>query len=107
MDRLAVSSFTASMTITPTTLILGGTGKTGSRGARRLVALGGPVRVASRGTDPRFDWTDASSWPAAIAGTTRAYITYQPDLAFPGAAERVEAFAAVAVANGVEQLVLL
>jgi uncharacterized protein YbjT (DUF2867 family) len=35
------------------------------------------------------------------------YVAYQPDVSFPGAAERVEAFARQAVAAGVGRLVLL
>jgi uncharacterized protein YbjT (DUF2867 family) len=35
------------------------------------------------------------------------YITYYPDLAFPGAAEAVDRFAKLAVASGVRRLVLL
>jgi uncharacterized protein YbjT (DUF2867 family) len=46
-----------------------------------------------------------------VAGLARrrrvGYVTYQPDLAVPGADERVEAFAAVAVESGVRRLVLL
>jgi len=43
-----------------TTLITGGTGKTGSRVAHRLNALGHPVRAVSRHSEPRFDWYDDS-----------------------------------------------
>jgi uncharacterized protein YbjT (DUF2867 family) len=90
-----------------TNLVLGGNGKTGRRVAARLRALGEPVRIGSRAGDPPFDWDRPSTWAAPLAGATRAYVTYQPDLAFPGAAETVGAFARQAAAAGVTRLVLL
>jgi hypothetical protein len=41
---------------TKTTLVLGGTGKTGRRVVERLEARGLPVRVGSRTGEPPFDW---------------------------------------------------
>jgi uncharacterized protein YbjT (DUF2867 family) len=89
------------------TLVLGGKGKTGSRVAERLVAQGVPVRIGSRSADPPFDWEDETTWAPALAGVESVYVTYQPDLAFPGAAERVQAFTDLAVRSGVRRLVLL
>ena len=60
----------------------------------------------SRSTIPPFDWNDPDTWPAALAASRAAYVTYQPDLAFPGAADTIAAFAAVAE-RGVDRLVLL
>jgi uncharacterized protein YbjT (DUF2867 family) len=58
-----------------TTLVLGGTGKTGTRVARRLSELGIPVRTAARhGADARFDWDDPESHRSAVAGTNRVYL---------------------------------
>ncbi|WP_199881627.1 NAD(P)H-binding protein [Streptomyces sp. CB03911] len=91
----------------PVTLVIGGTGKTGRRVAARLTARGLPVRIGSRGALPRFDWEDPSSWEAVLEGVGAVYLTYYPDLAFPGAAEAVEAFSALAVARGARRLVLL
>lgn len=88
-------------------LVLGGKGKTGRRVAERLTARGLPVRIGSRFGVPPFDWEDPTTWPGTLAGVWSVYITYQPDLAFPGAADRVGAFADMAVANGVTRLVLL
>lgn len=90
-----------------TTLVIGVNGKTGRRVAARLAEAGWPVRPASRSAETRFDWADESTWPPALAGVDAAYITYYPDLALPGAAEAVGAFAELAVANGVRRLVLL
>jgi uncharacterized protein YbjT (DUF2867 family) len=51
------------------TLVLGGTGKTGGRVARRLTGLGLRVRTAARhGADVRFDWDDETTHRNAIVG---------------------------------------
>ncbi|MFD5144631.1 NAD(P)H-binding protein [Streptomyces sp. NPDC058401] len=89
------------------TLVIGGTGKTGRRVAEKLTALGRPVRIGSRSGEPAFDWNEPASWGPALEGVDRAYVTYYPDLGFPGAAEHVGAFARAAVAAGVRRLVLL
>lgn len=89
------------------TLILGGTGKTGRRLAERLTAQGLPVRIGSRSGTPAFDWQDRTTWAPALAGVGAVYISYYPDLAVPGAAEAVGAFAEFAVERGVTRLVLL
>jgi uncharacterized protein YbjT (DUF2867 family) len=90
-----------------TTLVLGGTGKTGRRVVDRLNARDLPVRVGSRSGEPPFDWNDRSTWAPALRGMTAVYVSYQPDVAIPGAAETVGAFAELAVASGVRRLVLL
>ena len=95
------------MTDTKPILILGGTGKTGRRLAERLTAQGVPVRIGSRSGSPRFDWEVPATWGPALQGVRAVYISYYPDIAVPGAAETVEAFARLAVANGVTRLVLL
>ncbi len=89
------------------TLVLGGTGKTGRRVVQRLEARGLPVRIGTPSSDPSFDWNDPASWPSALDGVGSVYLTYHPDLASPGAAERVGAFADLAVATGTRRLVLL
>jgi len=88
-------------------LVLGGNGKTGSRVAERLRERGVGVRLGSRSATPRFDWEDPATWPAAIEGTSAAYISYYPDIAIPGAPEAIDAFAKQAIASGVRRLVLL
>ena len=88
-----------------TTLILGG--KTGHRVLERLQARGIPARAASRSTEIPFDWNTRATWASALAGVDAAYIAYVPDLAVPGAAETVAAFADQAVGAGVGRLVLL
>ena len=69
----------------PIILVLGATGKTGRRVSTRLVTAGHAVRAGSRSAVPRFDWEDPGTWPTAVAGVATIYLTYQPDLAFPGA----------------------
>lgn len=86
-------------------LIIGGKGKTGSRVAERLQTKGKEIRFASRSTG--FDWTDRSTWAAALEDASAAYITYYPDLAVKGAPDDIEAFAKLAVSLGVKRLVLL
>jgi uncharacterized protein YbjT (DUF2867 family) len=57
------------------TLVLGATGKTGSRVAERLSAHGASVRTAARsGADARFDWDDRATWEQALRGATRLYL---------------------------------
>jgi uncharacterized protein YbjT (DUF2867 family) len=90
-----------------TTLVLGGTGKTGSRVAGRLEAGGLPVRIGSRAGEPPFDWEDRGTWESVLEGVGSVYVTYQPDLAVPGAADAVRSFADLAVESGVRRLVLL
>jgi uncharacterized protein YbjT (DUF2867 family) len=90
-----------------TTVILGGAGKTGRRVAERLARKGRPSRLASRSTAIPFDWEDEATWEATLAGAGAAYLTYYPDLAIPGAAERVRRLSRLAVDSGVERLVLL
>ncbi|RWX70255.1 NmrA family transcriptional regulator [Mesorhizobium sp. M4B.F.Ca.ET.089.01.1.1] len=88
-------------------LILGGTGKTGRRLAERLTARNIPVRIGSRAGTPPFDWLDKETWGRALEGVGAVYISYYPDIAVPGAAETVEAFARLAVERGVRRLALL
>jgi len=90
-----------------TTLILGGTGKTGRRVAERLRARGLPVRLASRHGEPRFDWQDTSTWAPVLEGVAALYIAYPPDLAVPTAAPHLRAMTRQAVESGVRKMVLL
>ena len=89
------------------TLIIGATGKTGSRVASILDQKGIPVRRGSRGAAIPFDWDRPDTWSAALDGAVSAYVTYFPDIAIPGAVEKVEALAAAAKSAGVEHLVML
>lgn len=88
-------------------LVVGATGKTGSRVVAKLEAKGLPVRRGIRGSEPPFDWEDQSTWAPILNGVSKAYVTYFPDLAFPGAVEKLEAFAKVALETGLQHIVLL
>jgi uncharacterized protein YbjT (DUF2867 family) len=88
-------------------LVIGATGKTGSRIVRRLTERDYEVRRGSRSAEIPFDWEDSKTWEAALDGTAAAYISYFPDLAFPGAVEKIEALCSVAKRVGVGRLVLL
>ena len=90
-----------------TILVLGGTGKTGSRVAQRLTAMGKSVRIGSRKAIPAFDWENAATWDAALEGIQSVYVTFQPDLAVPGGKEAISKFTSIAIKNGVQKLVLL
>ena len=56
-------------------LVLGGTGKTGSRVAAKLTTLGLNVRTAARnGAAVRFDWDDPSTHGPALEDVNRVYL---------------------------------
>lgn len=88
-------------------LVIGSTGKTGRRIAQKLRALGHTVREGARQSSIPFDWDQPATWAAALQGVHRAYICYAPELAFPGAPEKVEALALAAKRAGVQHVVLL
>ena len=88
-------------------LILGGKGKTGRRVAERLTNLGKTVRIGSRSEKPPFDWENPETWESALAGMDTVYITFQPDLAVPGALKAIKEFTSKAVKGGIKKLVLL
>ncbi len=57
------------------TLVLAGTGKTGSRLAAKLAKLGLNVRTAARnGADVHFDWDDATTHRPALQEVDRLYL---------------------------------
>jgi uncharacterized protein YbjT (DUF2867 family) len=92
---------------TKTTLVLGGTGKTGRRVVERLAARDLPTRVGSRSGEPPFDWEEEATWAPALQNVGSVYVSYYPDIAAPGAVAAVRSFAKLAVENGVRRLVLL
>ena len=88
-------------------LIIGGPGKTGARVDALLRARGVPTRPVSRSTSVPFDWTRPETWPAALAGVSMAYVTYQPDIAVEGASDAIAEVGRLARENGLERVVLL
>ncbi len=94
------------MTVSPI-LVVGSTGKIGRRVAQRLEDQGLSVRKGSRQSEPSFDWQDPDTWAPALRGVEKAYVSYYPDLAVPGAPEAIRKFTEIAAREGVRKLVLL
>ena len=88
-------------------LVIGGTGKTGRKVAKKLIESGHNVRIGSRSASPSFDWNNSRTWTKALEGMDKVYITFQPDLAVPGALEAIEELTKQAKRSGIKKLVLL
>lgn len=89
------------------TLVIGGTGKTGRKVVEKLQTLNQNVRIGSRKANPPFDWQKPDTWTAALEGIEKVYITFQPDLAVPGALDAIEALTKLCRQNGIKKIVLL
>ncbi|SHF10957.1 Uncharacterized conserved protein YbjT, contains NAD(P)-binding and DUF2867 domains [Arenibacter palladensis] len=88
-------------------LVIGGTGKTGRKVVDRLIKAGHKVRIGSRSASPAFDWEQPETWSESLLGMDKVYITFQPDLAVPGALEAIEELIRKAKQSGVKKIVLL
>jgi uncharacterized protein YbjT (DUF2867 family) len=88
-------------------LVIGGTGKTGSRVVEQLKKRGIEPRIGSRQASPSFDWDNKDTWVNALNGIEKMYVTYYPDLAVPGAKEAIESLTYLAKELGVKKMVLL
>lgn len=88
-------------------LVIGGTGKTGRKVVKRLSEAGHKVRIGSRSASPAFDWDQPKTWSQSLEGIEKIYITFQPDLAVPGALEAIEELTKKAKQYKVKKLVLL
>ena len=93
--------------MTNTILVIGGTGKTGRKVVDRLQKRNEQVRIGSRSAEIPFDWEEPDTWAPALKGIDKAYITFQPDLAVPGALKAIEVLVKTARQAGVKKLVLL
>jgi ergot alkaloid biosynthesis protein len=97
----------------PRVLVIGATGNTGRHIVSRLTELGLTVRAATRGErlpdstveHVRFDWADASTHDAALAGVDRMYLVAPALVEDPSTLMRP--FIAHAVERGVRRVVLL
>lgn len=87
-------------------LVIGASGKTGSRVANILKQRGLEMRAVSRKAAIPFDWNDAGTWATAIHGVQAVYIVH-PGLGMPDAAEQVGEFSRVAAHAGVKKAVLV
>jgi uncharacterized protein YbjT (DUF2867 family) len=85
-------------------LVLGATGKTGSRVAGLLAERGEQPVIATRSNGRRFDWHDKDTWAQAVAGTNAVYLVDSQD---ENAADLLDQFVAMAVRAGVRRFVLL
>jgi uncharacterized protein YbjT (DUF2867 family) len=94
-------------TTTNTILVIGSTGKTGTRVVDQLEKRGIRVRHGSRSADIPFDWDNPQTWQAALSGIDKVYITYYPDLAVPGSVDAIDTLTGLAKDAGVRRLVLL
>lgn len=88
-------------------LVIGGTGKTGRKVVYRLIKSGHKVRIGSRSASPAFDWEQPETWSESLLGMDIVYITFQPDLAVPGALEAIEELIRKAKQSSVRKVVLL
>ena len=88
-------------------LVIGGKGKTGRKVVERLTKLDKNIRIGSRSEKPSFDWEDSETWTGALNGVDMVYITFQPDLAVPGALKAIKDFTSQAVKSGIKKMVLL
>ena len=89
-------------------LVLGGSGKTGRRVVKQLRQKGEEVCGVSRTTTPAFHWHDNThSWQQLLNGLDSVYVTYQPDLAIPRAADDIARLVIAARQAGVSHMVLL
>jgi len=90
-------------------LIIGGTGKTGSRLAQQLRAIGHQPRIATRNPHKhdqvRFDWSDPASYQLALDRVGAMYLVAPANDLEPLAA--MQPFIDRAIDSGVERFVLL
>lgn len=87
-------------------LVLGGTGRTGSRIAQALVDQGAAAHTASRSrSEVTFDWDDQQTYRPALDGVDRVYLV--PPTMRVRFADQVAAFLGTAVEAGVRHVTLL
>ena len=88
-------------------LIIGATGKTGSRVMKGLKNLGYNPKGASRHGEVPFDWSQPTTWSPALNGIDTVYLTYYPDLAVPQAPDDISKFCALAKMKGIKHITVL
>ena len=88
-------------------LVIGATGKTGSRVIMGLRSRGYKPRAASRNGEVLFDWNDETTWTIALNGIDSVYLTYYPDLAIAKAPGDISKFCTIAKLRGVKHITLL
>ena len=89
-------------------LVLGSNGKTGRRVVERLEKIENvEIRLGSRNEKIPFDWEKPETWKKILQDIDAVYITFQPDLAIPSAADSIQNFTLLATEAGVQKIVLL
>jgi uncharacterized protein YbjT (DUF2867 family) len=90
-------------------LIIGATGKTGSKVYDLLsnVLPSSQIKAASRSSEIEFDWTQLDTWLPALQGVSHVYLTYFPDLAAPTSEAHISRFCTLAKSLGVKHVTLL
>ena len=89
-------------------LVLGFNGKTGRRVVQRLEKIENiEIRLGSRNEKIPFDWEKPETWEKILQDINAVYITFQPDLAIPSAADIIRNFTLLATKAGVQKIVLL
>lgn len=89
-------------------LVLGSNGKTGRRVVERLEKIENvEIRLGSRNEKIPFDWEKPETWEKVLQDIDAVYITFQPDLAIPSAADIIQNFTLLATKAGVQKIVLL
>lgn len=89
-------------------LVLGSNGKTGRRVVERLEKIENvEIRLGSRNERIPFDWEKSETWEKVLQDIDAVYITFQPDLAIPSAADSIRNFTLLATKSGVQKIVLL
>lgn len=89
-------------------LVLGSNGKTGRRVVERLEKIENiEIRLGSRNEKIPFDWEKPETWEKVLQDIDAVYITFQPDLAIPSAADIIQNFTLLATKSGIQKIVLL
>lgn len=89
-------------------LVLGSNGKTGRRVVERLEKIENvEIRLGSRNEKIPFDWEKPETWEKVLQDIDSVYITFQPDLAIPSAADSIQNFTLLATKTGVQKIILL
>ncbi|WP_280508201.1 NAD(P)H-binding protein [Nocardia flavorosea] len=99
------------MSESPSTLVIGGTGMTGSRVVTRLRAHAATVRIATRSAAGggrelvRFDWSEPETYAPAVMDVDRIYLIAPPGIVDP--VPQVAKLLEIAVRAGTRRVVVL
>lgn len=90
-------------------LVIGASGKTGSRVIDRLkdILPETKIKAASRHSQVKFDWQVRETWFPALRGISHIYLTYYPDLAIPASVDDIQAFCDLAIKRNVKHITML